>query len=295
MKSRPVLGAIGEMLWDVYPDAAHFGGAPANFAAHAASLGAESWMVSAVGMDDLGEKALQLLQERNVLGTQVTRDREHPTGQVRVTLNAAAQASYEFIEDPAWDHLPWTEALSDLARRCDAVCFGSLAQRAPTSRDTIRRFLQATRPGTLRVFDVNLRQRFYSAEVLHASLELASAVKLNDEELPVVAEFCGLRATQPLDQLKELADRFQLRLAALTRGAQGSLLLAEGRVDECPAPATEVVDTVGAGDAFTATLVTDFLGGVPLETINRHANAVAAYVCSQRGATPTLPAPLRLP
>ena len=295
MNPRPVIGAIGEMLWDVYPDAAHFGGAPANFAAHAASLGAESWMISAVGADDLGEKALQLLRERNVLGTHVTRDPAHPTGQVRVTLNAAAQASYEFIEEPAWDHLPWTEALADLANRCDAVCFGSLAQRAPTSRGTIQRFIQATRSDTLRVFDVNLRQRFYSVEVLRTSLELASAVKLNDEELPVVAELCGLRAKESLGQLEELADRFQLRLAALTRGARGSLLFADGRVDECPAPAAEVIDTVGAGDAFTATLVTDLLDDQPLETINRHANAVAAFVCSRRGATPPLPERLRVP
>ncbi len=293
MNARPVIVGIGEVLWDVYPDAAHFGGAPANFACHSASLGAESWMVGAVGADELGERAVGKLLERGVECGHVCRDAHHATGRVLVTLNDAGQAGYEFAADTAWDHLAWSGDLAALAARCDAVCFGTLGQRSPVSRETIRRFVAATPPGALRVFDVNLRQRFHDPDTIRASLALASAVKLNHEELPVVGELCGLRATAPRDMLVELADRFDLRLAALTRGPHGSLLVAGGDEDDCPAPPTRVVDTVGAGDAFTATLVSGFLHGLPLDVVNRHANAVASFVCSQDGATPMLPVGLR--
>lgn len=295
MSSRPVIAGIGEVLWDVYPDAAHFGGAPANFACHAAGLGTEAWMVSAVGGDDLGERALEKLRERGVECGHVSRDPDHATGRVLVTLNAAGQASYEFAANTAWDHLAWSDGLAALAVRCDAVCFGTLGQRSPVSRETIRRFVEATPPAALRVFDVNLRQRFYSAELIQAALRIASALKLNDEELPIVAELCGVRAVTPREMLIELAALYELRFVALTRGPHGSLLLAGTEEDECPALTGNIVDTVGAGDAFTATLVTDFLRGLPLASINRHANAVASYVCSQNGATPALPAHLLHP
>ena len=295
MSNLPVITGLGEVLWDVYPDAAHFGGAPANFASHAASLGAEAWMVSAVGADDFGDRALAALHERGVHCDHLAQDPHHATGRVLVTLDAAGVASYEFAADTAWDHLVWTDGLAALAARCDAVCFGTLGQRSPDSRETIRRFLQATPPAALRVFDVNLRQRFYDAEIIRTSLQLASALKLNDEELPIVAELCGVRANTPREILIMLMTRYELRLAALTCGPRGSLLISTDAEDECPAPRTAVVDTVGAGDAFTATLVTGFLRGLPLAEINRHANAVAAFVCSQNGATPPLPDSLRGP
>ena len=288
-----MIAGIGEVLWDVFPDGAHFGGAPANFACHASGLGAEAWMVSAVGTDELGDRALAALRERGVECAHVSRDPLRATGRVLVTLNAAGQASYEFAADPAWDQLAWSNELGALAARCDSVCFGSRGPRSPVSRKTIRRFVEATPRTALRVFDVNLRQRFYDAQTVQASLQMASALKLNDEELPVVAGLCGVRATTPREILIELMRRYDLRLAALTRGPHGSLLLAGSEVSECPAPPTTVVDTVGAGDAFTATLVSGFLRGLPLATINRHANAVASFVCSQNGATPPLPASLR--
>ena len=287
--NAPVIAGIGEVLWDVFPDAAHFGGAPANFACHAASLGAESWMVSAVGADELGDRALAALRLRNVECGQVPRDPRHATGRVLVTLNELGQASYEFAADTAWDHLEWCDELAALAGRCDAVCFGTLGQRSPISRETIRRFVEATPQTALRIFDVNLRQRFYDAETIRASLQIATALKLNDEELPIVGELCGLHAVTPREMLIELATTFSLRLTALTRGPRGSLLIAGGEEDKCPAPPTTIVDTVGAGDAFTATLVSGFLRGLPLQIINRHANTVAAFVCTQTGATPALP------
>src|SRR6476646_1457892 len=255
------------MQWDVYPERAHFGGAPANFACHAASLGAESWMVSAAGGDALGDRALGSLRALGVRCDHVERDPVHPTGRVLVTLDAAGQPQYEIERDTAWDHLTWTDDLTRFAARCDAVCFGSLGQRSPASRATIRRFLGALPRHALRVFDVNLRQRFYDRDVIQASLALASAVKLNDEELPIVAELCEVESGAP----------------------RCALLLGEDEDDECSAPASAAVDTVGAGDSFTATMVMGVLRGLPLDRINRHANAVASFVCSQAGATPAIP------
>ncbi len=289
MSARPVIAGIGEVLWDVYPDAAHFGGAPANFACHAAGLGAEAWIVSAIGDDELGARALDSLRERRVDCGCLTSDPLHPTGRVLVTLNAASQASYEFADDTAWDHLAWSDDLAGLAGRCEAVCFGTLGQRSPVARETIRRFVEATPRGALRVFDVNLRQKFFDRETIETSLRIASVLKLNDEELPIVGAMCGIRAMTARETLRELMDRYELSLVALTRGPAGSLLLSMEAEDECAAPASTVVDTVGAGDAFTASLVSGLVRGLPLATINRHANAVAAFVCSQNGATPLLP------
>jgi fructokinase len=289
MTRRLVIAGIGEVLWDVYPDAARFGGAPANFACHAAALGADAWMASAVGVDDLGRSALATLETAGVRCETVARDREHDTGQVLVTLDSSGQPSYKFADDSAWDHLEWSAALESLAERCDAVCFGTLGQRSEPSRATIRRFVRTARPRALRMFDVNLRQHFYNRDTVHTSLEIASAVKLNDEELPTVAEFCGIHASTPRQMLRELVDRYDLRLAALTCGAEGALLMAADEESTCPAVPVKVVDTVGAGDAFTATIVPDFLRGLPLAEINRHANAVASFVCSQPGAVMKLP------
>ena len=293
MTQPPLIVGLGEVLWDVYPEGAHFGGAPANFACHSASLGADAWMVSAVGADALGDRALAALGEHDVHCRQVQRDPAHATGQVHVTLGAAGQPCYEIAADTAWDHIAWTGALASFAMRCDAVCFGTLAQRSPTSRATIRRFLEGTPRGALRVFDVNLRQTFFDAETIDASLRLASAVKLNDEELPIIARLCGIGGHTPRATLRELMTRYDLRLAALTRGALGALLLDDRDEDDGVAPSLSAVDTVGAGDAFTATLVSGVLRGLPLSEINVRANAVASFVCSQAGATPSLPDELR--
>jgi fructokinase len=289
MTRRLVIAGIGEVLWDVYPDAARFGGAPANFACHAAALGVESWMASAVGVDDLGHRAIDALKSAGVQCDTVARHGEHDTGQVLVTIDTSGQASYRFADDSAWDHLQWSPALESLAERCDAVCFGTLGQRSPTSRATIQRFVSATPQRALRMFDVNLRQGFFDRETIQTSLQIASAVKLNEEELPTVAELCQIVAPTPRELLRKLVERYELRLGALTCGAEGALLIAGEEESSCPAVPAKVVDTVGAGDAFTATLVADSLRGLPLDEINRHANAVASFVCSQPGAVVRLP------
>ena len=289
----PVVVGVGEALWDVLPDGDHFGGAPANVAVHAAALGAESWLVSAVGTDARGEEALARLEAAGVRCGTVARIGDRPTGVVRVTLDAAGHPVYDIAAESAWDYVPWSAAVQQVAERADAVAFGALAQRSPVSRATIRRVVAATRPSAWRLFDVNLRQCYYDRGVLTESLELANAVKLNEEELPVVARLCGVGDRPPIEQLRALCERLTLRLAALTRGACGATLLTSNEVCESAAPPTVVADTVGAGDAFTATLLSRVLAGRSLGDVSRRANAVAAYVCSQPGATPPIPEDLR--
>ena len=291
--AQPVVVGAGEALWDVFPDGDHFGGAPANVALHAAALGAEAWLVSAVGHDARGDAALARLDAAGVRRSTVPRLADHPTGVVRVSLNVASHPVYDIAAESAWDYVPWSATVQQGAERADAIAFGSLAQRGPVSRATIRRAVAATPGSAWRLFDVNLRQDYYDAGVLMASLELANAVKLNEEELPVVVRLCGLNSAPPADQLRALCDRFGLRLAALTRGPCGAVLVTPTDVWESAAPATVVVDTVGAGDAFTAALLVGLLVGRPLDEVSRRANAVAAYVCSQPGATPPIPEALR--
>lgn len=286
--SRPVVVGLGEALWDVLPDGDHFGGAPANVALHARALGADAWLISAVGRDARGRAALARLDAAGVQRDAVALV-DHSTGVVRVSLDARGQPVYDIAADSAWDYLPWSTAVQQVAAQADAIAFGTLAQRSPVSRVTIRRAVASTRDTAWRLFDVNLRQSYYDAEVLQASLELASAVKLNDEELPVVARLCGLAAAPAVDQLRVLCDRFDLKLAALTRGACGAVLVTPEAVCESAAPPTVVADTVGAGDAFAAAMLIELLAGRPLVDVSRRANAVAAYVCSQPGATPPIP------
>lgn len=293
MTRKMLIAGIGEVLWDVYPDAARFGGAPANFACHAAALGADAWMVSAVGTDDLGDRAIETLAHAGVHHETVARDDAHETGQVRVAVDLDGQPTYEFAPDTAWDNLEWSADLESLAPRCDAVCFGTLAQRSVKSRATIQRFIQAKSSDALLMFDVNLRQHFYDRDVIEQSLGLASAVKLNEDELPIVADLCGIERSALPKMLRDIMSRFDLRLGALTCGADGAVIMAGNEESTYPALPTKVVDTVGAGDAFTATLVSDFLRGRKLVDINRRANAVASYVCSQPGAVMALPRELR--
>jgi fructokinase len=285
MTSRRVVVGIGEVLWDVYPDGAHLGGAPANFACHAAALGAESWIVSAVGEDELGDRAVEQLRAIGPRVDQIARHSAHVTGRVDVTLDDRKRPAFEIAANAAWDHIPWSPSLEDLAQRADAVCFGTLGQRSPESRETIARVLRATRPESLRMFDVNLRQHYHDRETLEHSLALASALKLNEDELPAIASLCGIEAASTGQALKTIARRFDLRLVALRRGPDGAILVAGDEESSLPAPPVQVVDTVGAGDAFTASVVCDFLRGLPLEEINRRANEVAGFVCSVPGAS----------
>lgn len=288
--SGAIIVGLGEVLWDVFPDGPRFGGAPANYACHAASLGADSYMVSAVGRDELGDRAWHTLGGLNVNTSCVQRN-DYPTGAVHVQLDAEGKASYEFLANTAWDHLVWTDELAELAARADAVCFGTLGQRSSETQQTIRRFVESTRSSCVRIFDINLRPPFYSDATILESLAIANIVKLNDDELPVVAKLCGCTGSDR-DVMKALVKQFDLRLVALTRGSQGALLVQGDEVSDHPGVATSVVDTVGAGDSFTAMLTVGLLSRLDLDTVNDLASRVAAYVCSKAGATPRLPSDL---
>lgn len=297
MKPLPVVVGLGEVLWDVFPDGPRFGGAPANFVCSAARLGHgqfEVVMASAVGDDELGRLAFAALNEHQV-NSAVVAQLNYPTGQVDVTLDEHGHASYEFAANTAWDHLPWTPELEALANRTDVVCFGTLAQRSDPSQKTIRRFVASVPSSCLRLLDINLRSPFWNPDVILQSLTMASALKLNNSELLVVAGLLQLRGSDEAI-LAQLMERYPLKIIALTRGANGSLLLQDsGECSDLAGQSVQVVDTVGAGDVFTAALALGFLHDHPLETIHRWASDVAAFVCTQAGATPSLPGSLCLP
>jgi fructokinase len=280
--------AIGEILWDLLPAGRQLGGAPANFAFHARALGAEARLISRVGDDSLGAEILERLARQGLPTDTVPHDADAPTGTVAVTLGPDGQPRFTICEGVAWDRIVAGPAELAVAAEADAVCFGSLAQRSEPSRRAIRAVVSATRPSALRIFDVNIRPPFVDPEVVKGSLALANVLKLNNEELPRLADLLGLTGSIE-ERLERLAARFELSLVVYTRGAGGSLLLREGVWSDHPGLATEVSDTVGAGDAFAAVVATGLLRGWSLDEINRRANRVAAYVCSQAGATPPLP------
>lgn len=296
--SGPVVG-LGELLWDLLPDGPACGGAPANAACQVASLGVPAAVVSRVATDQLGDRAIALLVSLGVDCGCIQRGQSPPegpaTGTVDVTVDADGKPAYVFARDPAWDHLEWTGDLQSLAARASAVVFGTLAQRAEASRSVIRRFLGATRRECLRVFDVNLRQTFYSADVIRDSLAICEVLKLNGEELPIVAKACGVTHVEdPASAIGQILSGRELLAAAVTLGGEGSIVVAGETVSRLPAAAVHVVDTVGAGDAFTAGLVTGLLGGDidsgfderVVVAAHERAVALAARACGHRGAMP---------
>ena len=288
MNRKPIVVGIGELLWDLFPEGKRLGGAPMNFCYHAQQLGAKGIPVSAVGSDELGQELRQVLFEKGIVDSFVETVSRLPTGTVSVALDPNGKPAYAIHEPVAWDALSHADSLVRLAQRTDAVCFGSLAQRNPLSRSTIQLFLKAMPPSSLRIFDVNLRQDFHSKEIVDESLRLANILKLSDEELPVLAEMFGLSGSAA-EQLEALRERFGLVLVAYTRGAAGSLLVSADATSDHPGCPGSAVNSVGAGDSFTAALCLGLLNGNKLDEINEHANRVATFVCSQDGATPTLP------
>jgi fructokinase len=286
--------AVGEVLWDLLPTGMQLGGAPANFTFHCRSLGAHARLVTRVGDDAFGRLVLERFRLLGLPTETVQIDPFRPTGTVAVTLATDGQPRFTIHEHVAWDRITATDRDLAEARAADAICFGSLAQRSQPAREAIRALVLNARPEALRVFDVNLRPPFVDRGVIADSLELADVLKLNDQELPELATMFGLPAGVR-EAMEELARRFGLSMVALTRGAGGSLLLAGGRWSDHPGKPAEVCDTIGAGDAFTAALTVGLLAVRPLEEINRHANEVAAFVCSRPGGTPALPDALKLP
>ena len=291
--TAPVVVGIGEILWDVIgPQEKYLGGAPANFAFHSAQLGARGAVVSCIGQDALGQEIEAQLKQEGLETEFLRRDLRHPTGTVTVRTNDKGQPDYTIHTNVAWDYLPFDARLRELAGQADAVCFGTLAQRSPTTRASLHAFLTATRRSCLRVFDINLRQSFYDCATIEASLAVCDALKLNHEELPIVARLLELPGNEK-EILAALIARFNLRLVALTRGEGGSVLATKFRRSEHPGYPATVVDTVGAGDAFTAALVRGLLHYADLDQLHDGASRLASFVCSQSGATPLLPAQIR--
>jgi fructokinase len=276
------VAGLGEVLWDLLPGGKQLGG-----------LGVESVIVSAVGSDALGQEILETLISRGLSDRHIAVDETLPTGTVDVKLDTRGKPEFVIHEEVAWDSITLTGALDDLAGGLSAVCFGTLAQRSPISRSTICNMLRSTPPWCIRLFDVNLRQRFYTAAIVQESLGLSSCLKLNEEELPEVARLCAVGGTER-EILRALLDRFDLQLIALTRGENGSLLITKTESSEVEPSRIEVADTVGAGDAFAAALAVGLLRKLPLKVINQQATALASYVCTQEGAMPQIPDYLRM-
>lgn len=288
-----LVAGIGEILWDVLDDGEKLGGAPVNFAFHVSALGGVGIPISTVGDDDRGRRARSELEGRGIRTEAVSLDPARPTGSVKAEVDGRGVARYTIAEAVAWDHLRLNAAALSLAGELRAVFFGTLAQRSPVSRKAVHGFLDRLPAGVLKICDLNLRRPHYDRRVVEASLERCNALKLNDEELATVRGMFGL----PEDEhaaVDRLVAAFGLRLAVLTRGGNGSLLATPAEASTHGGFPSEVADTIGAGDAFTAATTLGFLLGHDLDAVNAHANLLAAFVCSRKGAMPAIPAAFKL-
>lgn len=284
---KDIIVGMGEALWDCLPEGRKLGGAPANFAYHVGQFGWKTVVVSAIGNDALGDEILDRLADVN-LEHKIVRV-PYPTGTVQVTLSGEGIPAYEICENVAWDNIPWSDELEELAKRTKAVCFGSLAQRSAVSRNTILRFLGTMDADTERIYDINLRQSFYSLEVIEESLKRATILKLNDEEIEVVKALLQITG-EPQDVCRQLIAKYEsLSMVIVTCGAIGSYVFTADETSWVDTPKVEVADTVGAGDSFTATFCANILKGKPIKEAHKLAVQVSAFVCTQNGAMPVLP------
>ncbi len=287
-KEKVVIG-MGEALWDVLPEGKKIGGAPANFAYHVSQFGLPSCVISAVGDDALGKEIIENFTSKGLNHKVATVP--YPTGTVQVEIDQAGIPQYDIKENVAWDNIPFTPELEELAKRTQAICFGSLAQRNVVSRETINKFLDAMpdTPDTLRVFDINLRQGFYNKEILCNSMERCNILKINDEELITISRLFGYPGIDLQDKCWILLGKYNLKMLILTCGVNGSYVFTPGKVSFQPTPMVEVADTVGAGDSFTAAFIASILKGKSVEEAHSKAVQTSAYVCTKKGAMPILP------
>ena len=285
---RYVVG-LGEALWDVLPEGKKLGGAPANFAYHAGQfLGQEKTIaISALGEDKLADETVKSLEEH---GLKYLMPRvPYPTGTVQVSLDEQGIPTYDIKENVAWDNIPLDVDIQAVARQCCAVCFGSLAQRNVVSRETIHRFLDLTPDDCMKIFDINLRQHFYSKEVIQESLRRCNILKINDEELVLIGRMFGYPGLDIENKCWLILGKYNLDMLVLTCGTNGSYVFTPGQMSFQETPKVEVADTVGAGDSFTGSFCAAILSGRPVAEAHRLAVQVSAYVCTQNGAMPTVP------
>lgn len=290
--SQLVVG-MGEALWDMLPEGRKIGGAPANFAYHVSQFGLDSRVVSAVGDDELGNEILANFAEKK-LECQIEKV-PYPTGTVQVELDEKGVPCYDIKEGVAWDNIPFTVSLLELAKKTDAVCFGSLAQRNSVSRETINRFIDEMpqEEHVLKIFDINLRQHFYSKELIEESIKKCNILKINDEELAIVSQMFGFADIDFKEQCKLLLTKYNLKMLILTCGVDGSYVFSSGEMSFLETPKVKVADTVGAGDSFTGAFVAAILKGLEMKEAHRLAVNVSAFVCTQNGAMPELPAEIK--
>ena len=284
---KPYIVGLGEVLWDVLPEGKQLGGAPANFAYHVSQFGHDALAISAVGNDALGDETLEALNARHLQHLMPRVD--YPTGTVQVTLDDDGIPTYVIREGVAWDNIPFTAELEDVAQNTRAVCFGSLAQRSPVSRATIQAFLNAMPKDSLKIFDINLRQNFYNKEIIREALTACNILKINDEELVLIGRLFEQPGLDIENKCWLLLGKYNLDMLVLTCGVNGSYVFTPGSVSFQETPPVEVADTVGAGDSFTGTFVSGLLAGKSIEETHRLAVDVSAYVCTCKGALPKLP------
>ena len=283
-KKLKVIG-IGELLWDVLPDGKKLGGAPCNFVYHAQKQGASGLALSAVGNDDNGREILEILETKSI-SAELIQINEMPTSTVDVAINAEGVPEYTIHENVAWDFIILNDAAERAVNQADIVCFGSLAQRNATSQETIEKLLAGCKLETLVVYDINLRQNYYNLEIIDRSLRLCNVLKLNEEELPVVKDMLELVSSKEEDQIQELINRYNLKLVAYTKGEKGSLLVTPTDSSYVRTPKVDVKDTVGAGDSFTAVMISGYAKGQALNELHQNAVEISAFVCTQDGAMP---------
>lgn len=280
---------LGEVLWDMLPQGKQLGGAPINFAYHAQSMGHRAYAVSAVGHDSFGKTLTDQLQQKNL--NLVIPPIDYPTGKVEITLDENGIPQYNICQNVAWDHIPFTEEMEQVASQANAVCFGTLAQRNVDSRTTIHRFLKTMSDSedTLKIFDVNLRQQFYTKEIIEDSIKLCNVLKINDEELPVISSLLSIQGDNSEKQCFDLLQRYALRMVIYTCGTRGSYVYTPCGISFAETPCVKVVDTVGAGDSFTGAFTGALLNGKSVCEAHQIAVRVSAYVCTQQGAMPSIP------
>ncbi|MFV0327185.1 MAG: carbohydrate kinase family protein [Bacteroides xylanisolvens] len=282
--SKIIVG-LGEILWDVFPKRKVLGGAPANFAYHASQFGFNSYAVSAIGNDASGKEIQDSINEKNF--NSLLEIVDSPTGIVKVELDNKGVPSYEIVEGVAWDNIPFSNAMAQLASKTSAACFGSLAQRAEASRKTIRKFLSCMPEGSLKIFDINLRQHYYTKNIIEESFELANMAKINDDEIKIVAEMLNIDGNEE-NACKFILNKYQLDVIILTKGTEGSLVMTPEITSFQETYRVQVADTVGAGDSFTAAFIAAYMHNKPIAEAHKLAVEVSAYVCLQHGAMPKL-------
>ncbi len=292
MNKRYIVG-LGELLWDMLPDGKKMGGAPGDFAYHSTQFGYNGIVVSALGNDKLGDEIVETLEQKGL--NSLLERVEYPTGVVQVELDSAGVPIYEIKEGVAWDNIPFSQQLEEVAQQTQAVAFGSLAQRSTVSRTTINRFLDAmpSSEDTYKIFDINLRQGFYSRETICSSLERCNILKINDEELVAISRMFGYGGIDLQEKCWALLNKYELKLLILTCGVNGSYIFTPNNFSFVETPKVEVADTVGAGDSFTATFIAALLSGESVVDAHRKAVRVSAFVCTQHGAMPIIPENLK--